>query len=124
MAAEMALPLPAPPKGAIPVSLIPVRRSAPLCRQRNLRTVEGMRKLFDSIRKVGFRRGPDRVLGGIAGGLAEATGMNVWLMRLLVLISFLLPVLGVGAYVVAWALTPWQDGSIPLEQAFGGRLER
>lgn len=86
--------------------------------------MEGMRKLFDSIRKIGFRRGPDRVLGGIAGGLAETTGLNVWLVRLLVLVSFLLPVLGLGAYLVAWVLTPWQDGSIPVEQALGGRLEQ
>ncbi|WP_166973994.1 PspC domain-containing protein [Brevibacterium atlanticum] len=83
-----------------------------------------MNSLFDSIRKLGFRRGPDRILGGIAGGLAEVTGVNVWLMRLLVLISFALPVLGVGAYAVAWILTPWQDGSIPLQRLFGGQLER
>lgn len=80
-----------------------------------------MNSLFDSIRKIGFRRGPDRILGGIAGGLAEVTGINVWIMRLIVLASFLLPVLGIGAYLVAWILTPWQDDSIPLQQAFGGR---
>lgn len=89
-----------------------------------MRSVEGMRKLFDAIRNTGFRRGPDRVLGGISGSLARSTGLNVWLVRLLVLASFLLPVLGIGAYLIAWVLTPWQDGSIPLEQAFGGRLER
>ncbi|GAA0035499.1 MULTISPECIES: PspC domain-containing protein [Brevibacterium] len=84
-----------------------------------------MNSLFDSIRKIGFRRGPDRILGGIAGGLAAVTGLNVWLVRILVLLSFLLPVLGVGAYVVVWAITPWQDGSIPLQRAFGGgQLER
>lgn len=83
-----------------------------------------MNRIFDSIRRIGFRRGPDRLLGGIAGGLAEVTGLNVWLVRLIVLISFLLPVLGVGAYAVVWALTPWQDGRIPVEQLFGGRLER
>ncbi|WP_209323937.1 PspC domain-containing protein [Brevibacterium renqingii] len=83
-----------------------------------------MRKFFDSIRRLGFRRGPDRMFAGIAGGLAEVTGLNVWLVRLLVLASFLLPVVGVGAYLVAWALTPWQDGSIPAEQIVSGRLER
>lgn len=84
-----------------------------------------MNSLFDSIRKIGFRRGPGRILGGIAGGLAAVTGLNVWLVRILVLLSFLLPVLGVGAYVVVWAITPWQDGSIPLQRAFGGgQLER
>ena len=90
----------------------------------DLRIVKSMKKLFDAIRNTGFRRGPDRVLGGIAGSLAVSTGLNVWLVRLLVLASFLLPVLGLGAYLVAWVLTPWQDGSIPVEQALGGRLEQ
>ena len=124
MAAEVDLLFQLLPAVAVPVSLNPLRRSAPLCRTYNLRTVEGMRKLFDAIRNTGFRRGPDRILGGIAGSLARSTGLNVWLVRLLVLASFLLPVLGLGAYLVAWVLTPWQDGSIPVEQAFGGRLER
>lgn len=93
-------------------------------RRLGLRSVGDMRKLFDSIRNTGFRRGLERILGGIAGSLAEMTGLNVWLVRLLVLASFLLPVLGLGAYLIAWALTPWQDGSIPVEQVFGGRLER
>lgn len=80
-----------------------------------------MNTIFDSLRGIGFRRGPRRLAGGIAGGLAEKFGLDVWLARLLVLASFLLPVLGVGAYLVAWILTPWQDGSIPLERALGGR---
>ena len=51
-----------------------------------------MNAIFDSIRKIGFRRGPDRIVGGIAGGLAKVTRLNVWLVRILVLLSFLLPV--------------------------------
>lgn len=78
-----------------------------------------MDSIFESIRGLGFRRGPQRLVAGISGSLAEKYGVNVWLVRLLVLISFLLPVLGVGLYVAVWVLTPWQDGSIPLEQALG-----
>jgi phage shock protein C len=84
----------------------------------------GMRTFFDSIRGIRFRRGPARLLGGIAGGLAEVTGLNVWLVRLLVLLSFLLPFVGIGLYAAVWLLTPWQDGSIPLERAVGGHPER
>lgn len=80
-----------------------------------------MNAFFSSIRNLGFRRGPQRLAGGISGGLSAATGLNVWLVRLLVLLAFLLPVVGIGLYVVVWILTPWQDGSIPLEQLFGGR---
>lgn len=82
-----------------------------------------MQKLFTTIRRLGFRRGPARLAGGIAGGIAQHVGINVWLARLLVLVSFLLPVVGVGLYLVVWALTPWQDGSIPLERALGGTPE-
>ena len=78
-----------------------------------------MDSIFESIRGLGFRRGPQRLVAGISGSLAEKYGVNVWLVRLLVLISLLLPVLGVGLYVAVWVLTPWQDGSIPLEQALG-----
>lgn len=79
-----------------------------------------MNSFFDSIRKSGFRRGPQRLLTGISGGLAVSLGMNVWLVRVLVLLSFLLPVVGLGVYALVWILTPWQDGSIPLERALGG----
>jgi phage shock protein C len=77
--------------------------------------------IFDGIRKTGFRRGPQRILGGISGGIARSVGWNVWLVRLIVLLSFLLPVLGLGAYAVAWAITPWQDGSIPAARWLGRR---
>lgn len=90
-----------------------------------LRTVETMNSIFDSLRATGIRRGPQRLAAGIGGGLARRFGLNVWLARALVLASFLLPVLGVGAYLVVWVLTPWQDGSIPLERALGdGRGRR
>ncbi|MCP3427130.1 PspC domain-containing protein [Rothia sp. AR01] len=80
-----------------------------------------MRQLFDSIRNAGFRRGPSRLVAGIGGGIAAATGLNVWLVRLLVLLAFALPFVGVGLYLAIWALTPWQDGSIPLERVLTGR---
>ncbi|MDS2173823.1 MULTISPECIES: PspC domain-containing protein [unclassified Nesterenkonia] len=76
-----------------------------------------MDRIFDTIRSLGIRRGPDRLVAGIGGAIAEKLGANVWLVRALLLASFLLPVLGVGAYVIVWLLTPWQDGRIPLEQA-------
>ena len=76
-----------------------------------------MNTFFATLRGFRFRRGPQRLVGGIA----DLTGLDVWIMRALVLVSFLLPVLGVGAYLVAWALTPWQDGTIPLERVLDRR---
>lgn len=80
-----------------------------------------MNAIFESLRNIGFRRGPRRLLGGISGGLAAQFGLNVWLVRALVLASFALPFVGVGLYLVVWAILPWQDGSIPLERVLGGR---
>ena len=83
-----------------------------------------MDAIFDMIRRIRFRRGPQRLLGGIAGGIASRFGMNVWLVRLLVLVSFLLPVLGWVLYAVIWVITPWRDNSIPLERMLGSNRPR
>ncbi|PWH05058.1 hypothetical protein DEO23_14760 [Brachybacterium endophyticum] len=80
-----------------------------------------MAQIFDNIRGIGFQRGPRRLVGGIGGGLARRFDVNVWLVRLLLLASFLLPVLGFAAYLVVWLLTPWQDGTIPVERILGGK---
>ena len=85
-----------------------------------VRSVQDM-KIFQSIRDGGFRRGPERLVGGVAAGLARQFGMDVWLVRLLVLLAFALPGIGVAVYLAVWAVTPWQDGSIPLEQTVAGR---
>lgn len=75
---------------------------------------------FDSLRAAGFRRTRPRLVGGVAAGLAAGTGVNVWLVRLVLVAASLLPVVGVGAYLVAWALTPWEDGTIPAERVLTG----
>ncbi|WP_324653942.1 PspC domain-containing protein [Georgenia sp. H159] len=75
-----------------------------------------MHSFFETIRRLGFRRGPERILGGLASGIAHRLGASVGIIRLLVLLAFLLPGIGLGLYLVLWALLPWQDGSIPLER--------
>lgn len=75
-----------------------------------------MDAFFDTIRKIGFKRGPGRIVGGICAGLAEKLNFNVGAVRVLMLLAFLLPVVGFGAYLIAWILLPWQDGSIPLQR--------
>jgi len=74
---------------------------------------------FDGIRRLGYRRGPDRIVGGICGGIAARTGWSVSTVRVVTAILILTPILGLGAYLVAWILTPWIDDSIPLERLFG-----
>jgi len=82
-----------------------------------------MDSFFGFIRNLGFRRGPRRILAGVGGGIADATGLDVVLVRVLMVLAFLLPLIGPTLYVVLWILLPWQDGSIPLErwiQRLGG----
>lgn len=80
-----------------------------------------MASVFDSIRSSGFRRGPDRLLAGICGGIAAKIGLNVWIVRIVTFLLFLLPVVGLGLYLAIWVLTPNQSGSIPLERWLGRR---
>jgi phage shock protein C len=53
------------------------------------------------------RRADDRMLGGVCSGLADYTGMDVTLVRVLAVVA---AVLGFGsvivAYLVAWLLVP------------------
>ena len=80
-----------------------------------------METFFDSIRKAGFTRGPNRLVGGICGGIAAKTGISVTLVRIGMLLAFLLPFFGVAAYLIGWLLLPWQDGTIPLERLLSPR---
>ncbi|ASN40944.1 MULTISPECIES: PspC domain-containing protein [Paeniglutamicibacter] len=79
-----------------------------------------MDTFFNSLRSIPFRRGPKRLVGGVAGGISDKFGWDVTLVRIGLLLSFLLPVLGIGAYVVAWLLLPAQDDSIPLQKMIRG----
>jgi phage shock protein C len=87
------------------------------------RIVKHMERFFNIIRNTGFRRGPNRLVAGISGSIAQSLGVSVWLVRLLILLSFLLPVVGLALYLLVWALTPWQDGSIPLERFLDGQRD-
>lgn len=83
-----------------------------------------MDAVFRTIRSLGFRRGPGRILGGICGGIAAATGWSVVGIRVVMLILFLLPVFGFGLYLLVWVLTPWRTGTIPLERFLDGWHDR
>jgi phage shock protein C len=79
-----------------------------------------MDAFYRTLRAIPYRRGPNRWVAGLCGGLSAKFGWDPTLVRIVVLISFLLPFIGVGTYLLAWLLLPWQDGSIPLERAFPG----
>lgn len=74
-----------------------------------------MDKFFNSLRSMPLRRGPGRMVGGVSAGIADKFGWDVTIVRIVVLLSFLLPVMGIGAYIVAWLLIPAQDNTIILQ---------
>lgn len=61
------------------------------------------------------------MLAGICGGISAKIGVNVWIVRVVTLLLFALPVVGWGLYAGVWVLTPNQSGSIPLERWLGRR---
>jgi phage shock protein PspC (stress-responsive transcriptional regulator) len=54
-----------------------------------------------------FRRSrSDRVLGGVCGGMARATGVESWVWRLLFAVLFIFAGMGLLAYVLLWIFVP------------------
>jgi phage shock protein C len=54
-----------------------------------------------------FRRSrSDRVLGGVCGGMARATGVESWVWRLLFAVMFIFAGMGLLAYVLLWIFVP------------------
>lgn len=75
-----------------------------------------MESVYKSLRAIRFRRGPRRLIGGIAGGIARTTGWDVTIVRIAILLSFLLPFIGIPLYLVLWLVLPFDDDTIPLER--------
>ncbi|MBG6182349.1 phage shock protein PspC (stress-responsive transcriptional regulator) [Arthrobacter sp. CAN_A214] len=75
---------------------------------------------FAWLRGLGIVRAPDRWIGGVAGGLAQRTGLDVVLVRGLLVILAVFGGIGVLLYGLAWALLPEPDGRIHTEQAGRG----
>jgi phage shock protein PspC (stress-responsive transcriptional regulator) len=54
-----------------------------------------------------FRRSRnDRVLGGICGGMARATGVESWVWRLLFAVLFIFAGAGLILYLLLWIFVP------------------
>ena len=79
----------------------------------------GENSFFHWLRQLGIRRSTDRWIGGIAGGIAQRTGLDTILVRGIIIVLALFGI-GIVLYGVAWALLPEPDGRIHLEQAVRG----
>ncbi|MEH0108376.1 PspC domain-containing protein [Tersicoccus sp. MR15.9] len=76
-----------------------------------------MNSFFTAIRSLGVRRGPHRMLAGVCGGIADRFGVSPWLVRLIFVLSLLLPGSGIVVYLIAWVLLPDEQGVIPLQRS-------
>ncbi|MDQ0030945.1 PspC domain-containing protein [Arthrobacter bambusae] len=74
-----------------------------------------MDKFFSIVRSIGLKRGPQRWIGGVFGGIAAKLNVDVGYVRIGYLIFCLLPGPAVLIYVAAWLLLPNQSGAIALE---------
>ncbi|WP_028265126.1 PspC domain-containing protein [Arthrobacter sp. MA-N2] len=80
-----------------------------------------MNKFFSIVRGMGLKRGPQRWLGGVCGGVAAKLNVDVAYVRVGYLLFCLLPGPAVVIYVVAWLLLPNQNGTIALESFLNRR---
>jgi phage shock protein C len=59
-------------------------------------------------RKRLYRSRNDRMLAGVCGGIADYFGVDSNLVRILTVVSLLLPGPQVLAYLIAWVIVPQQ----------------
>jgi phage shock protein PspC (stress-responsive transcriptional regulator) len=79
-------------------------------------------RFFDGIRRSGLRRSQRRIIGGVSGGIAERTGVDITVVRVLTVVLTIFGGLGLLAYGLAWLLLPEPDGRIHAEQVLRGSL--
>jgi len=79
-----------------------------------------MEKFFSIVRGLGLRRGPQRWLGGVCGGIAARLNVDVAYVRIAFLLFALLPGPAFVFYLAAWLILPDQQNAI-IAQTF---LER
>jgi phage shock protein PspC (stress-responsive transcriptional regulator) len=67
------------------------------------------------------RSASDRVLGGVCGGLAEYTGLDPVIFRVVVAVAAIMGGAGLAAYLVAWVVIPGEEGDSHAESLLRDR---
>ena len=83
-----------------------------------------MEKFYSIVRGLGLKRGPQRWLGGVCGGIADKFNVDVAYVRIGLLIFCLLPGPAVVFYLAAWLVLPDQNNAIALESFLEKRGNR
>jgi phage shock protein C len=83
-----------------------------------------MEKFFSTVRGLGLRRGPQRWLGGVCGGIAAKLNVDVAFVRIAFLLLALLPGPAFIFYLAAWLILPDQRNTIVLQSLLENRQRR
>ncbi|WP_432562420.1 PspC domain-containing protein [Kineococcus sp. SYSU DK003] len=77
-------------------------------------------RFFGAIRRSGLVRSRDRWIAGVAGGIAQRTGIDPTAVRIGFVVLSLFGGIGIGLYGLAWALLPDGTGRIEAQAAQRG----
>ena len=69
-----------------------------------------------SVRRRLYRSSDDRIISGVAGGIAEYFDIDAVIVRIALVVLTLAGGAGFVAYIAAWVLLPEQDGSVALRE--------
>jgi len=83
-----------------------------------------MDKFFSIVRGLGLKRGPQRWLGGVCGGIAARLNVDAAYVRIAFLLLSLLPGPAFVFYLAAWLVLPDQRNAIVLESFLRNRSIR
>jgi phage shock protein C len=83
-----------------------------------------MDKFFSIVRGMGLKRGPQRWLGGVCGGIAAKLNVDVAFVRIAFLLFALLPGPAFVVYLAAWLVLPDQRNAIALQSFLDKRSNR
>jgi phage shock protein C len=83
-----------------------------------------MERFFSTVRGLGLKRGPQRWLGGVCGGIAAKMNVDVAYVRIAYLLFALLPGPAFVFYLAAWLILPDQRNAIILESFLRQRSGR
>ncbi|TBN55508.1 PspC domain-containing protein [Glaciihabitans arcticus] len=79
-------------------------------------------RFFSWMRSLGIRR-QDGWIGGVAGGIAQRTGIDPLIVRGILVVLALFGAPALLLYAAAWLLLPDSGNKIHLEEAIAGRFE-
>ena len=83
-----------------------------------------MEKFFSTVRGLGLKRGPQRWVGGVCGGIAAKLNVDVAYVRIAYLLFALIPGPAFVFYLAAWLILPDQRNAIILESFLEQRNSR